>query len=127
MDMHRCSNCDSENRAEARFCKRCGVWLLPNCPFCNTILPSAAIFCDRCGRQLNTQMGSPPPVPEARPPSLSVTSHSQQEGPAISRSSFPHNESKPLPPPTVLGASELRQYIPEELMKKLQAARDQGI
>ncbi|MCB0239601.1 MAG: zinc ribbon domain-containing protein, partial [Anaerolineae bacterium] len=41
-----CSNCQTDNRDSARFCKRCGFWLLPDCPFCNTPLPEAALFCD---------------------------------------------------------------------------------
>ena len=124
MDSQRCSNCRSENRTEARFCKRCGFWLLPSCPFCNTILPEGAFFCDRCGRQLSPQLGSASPVPDARTPSLSVTSHARQEGPTASR--LPPKESKRSQPASPIGASELRQYIPEELMKKLQAARDKG-
>ena len=122
MDIHHCSNCHSENRAEARFCKRCGLWLLPNCPFCNTRLPEAALFCDQCGRQLNPQIVSTPPILDPRLSSPSVTLHSHQIPPPTSSSL---KESKRLQPPAAVG-TELRQYIPEELMRKLQAARDQG-
>src|SRR5512132_3051343 len=109
MTMHRCSNCQSENRAEARFCKRCGFWLLPNCPFCNTTLPEAALFCDHCGRHLNTQLGSTPRALDPWPPSPPVTSHSSQELPTPS--GFPLNESK-NPTPSAVATSELHQYIP---------------
>src|SRR5687768_4012227 len=120
MDTQRCSNCHSENRAEARFCKRCGLWLLANCPFCSARLPQAAFFCDHCGRQLNPQIVSTAPVQNTRLPNPSALSH-QAPHPA---SSLP-KESKRLQPPAAVG-TELRQYIPDELMKKLQAARDQG-
>ena len=117
MIMHRCSNCQADNRPEARFCKRCGFWLLPNCPFCNTLLPEAALFCDHCGRQLNPQTASAPQVLNA--PSPLVTS------PPVPKP-LPAKESKTPAPPSVLGSSELHQYVPRELMKKLQAARDKG-
>src|SRR3990170_3586076 len=118
------SNCHTENRPEARFCKRCGFWLLPNCPFCNATLPETALFCDRCGRQLNTQVGSTPEAPDPRPAAPLVASHSHQAAPTpitalpdVSKGSAPQSPSV---------QSELRQYIPQELMKKLEAARDMG-
>src|SRR5687768_12432173 len=81
MDIHRCSNCHSENRVEDRFCKRCGLWLLPNCPFCNTELSETSLFCDHCGRQLNTQIGGMPQTLDSFSSGLSVTSRSRQELP----------------------------------------------
>ena len=112
-----CSNCHVENRAEARFCKRCGFWLLPNCPFCNTLLPQAAVFCDHCGRQLNTQTSNLANMPE--PPHSLPSSHPQAESPSS-------KASKSVTSPAPIGTPELHQYIPRELMKKLQAARDTG-
>jgi class 3 adenylate cyclase/tetratricopeptide (TPR) repeat protein len=117
--MQRCSNCQTENRLEARFCKRCGFWLSSNCPFCNATLPEAALFCDHCGRQLNPQIASAPQVLTVPPPL--VTSPSQP-----GQKLLPTKESKNPATPSVLGTSELHQYIPRELMKKLQAARDTG-
>src|SRR6185503_7482343 len=125
MKLHRCSNCHTENRVEARFCKRCGFWLLPNCPFCNTVLPEAALFCDHCGRQLNTQIGSAIPTLDPGPSTHGVTSRSLQE--LSTPSTFLQKEAKSgIAPPSAVATSELHQYIPEELMKKLQAARDKG-
>ena len=107
---------------EARFCKRCGFWLLPNCPFCNAALPEAAFFCDHCGRQLNSQIGGgtqalgsvfPSPSAKARP-----------EPPASG--SLVQTETKAPSPSSAIATSGLHQYIPNELMKKLQAARNQG-
>ena len=124
MNSQRCSNCDSENRTEARFCKRCGFWLLAKCPFCNATLPEAAFFCDQCGRQLNSQAGSAHHPLDFLPPASPSFSHSYQE--RSSQSSFAQAESKAVAPSPTPAKSELRQYIPEELMRKLQAARDKG-
>ncbi len=124
-----CSNCQTDNRQEARFCKRCGFWLDPHCPFCNSLLPEAAIFCDRCGRQLteqaqtffqqprpistSTKIAQPTsPIPEAvprKPPAQPITVKSSESG-TISQ----------------LNGDQLQQYITEEMKSKLEAARDSG-
>jgi class 3 adenylate cyclase/tetratricopeptide (TPR) repeat protein len=124
MNNHRCSNCQTENRAEARFCKRCGFWLLPNCPFCNTTLPEAALFCDHCGRQLNIQIGSTPQAPGPGSPNFSLTSHLNEAPPTSGV--LLGKESKSPTPASSLVTSQLHQYIPKELMNKLQAAQDLG-
>ncbi len=124
MNSQHCSNCNSENRTEARFCKRCGFWLLAKCPFCNATLPEAALFCDQCGRQLNSQVGTAPHTADVHPPTRPGISHTHQE--RSTQSSFAQTESKDLVPSPGLAKSQLHQYIPEELMKKLQAARDKG-
>ena len=58
------------------------------------------------------------------PPASPSFSHSYQE--RSTQSSFAQTESEALVPPPALAKSELHQYIPEELMKKLQAARERG-
>src|SRR5215216_5075793 len=124
MNSQHCSNCNSENRTEARFCKRCGSWLLAKCPFCNSTLPEAALFCDQCGRALNPQVASTSPAPNPQPHSPAVTSPSHQESPTPS--SFLRKEPQSPSRGSTVGTSELHQYIPEELMKKLQVAREKG-
>ena len=124
MNNHFCSNCHTENRAEARFCKRCGFWLLPNCPFCNTILPEAALFCDHCGRQLNTLVGGTTHSLIHQSADTLVTSRPPQALPTTS-AALPKAPKNPVPESAAV-TSELHQYIPNELMKKLQAAQDKG-
>jgi adenylate cyclase len=45
----RCSSCDHENRAKARFCAACGAALPRGCASCGAELPEHARFCDACG------------------------------------------------------------------------------
>jgi class 3 adenylate cyclase/tetratricopeptide (TPR) repeat protein len=119
MNSQRCSNCQADNRMEARFCKRCGFWLLDKCPFCNVTLPEAALFCDHCGRQLNPQSGS-----------ASFSSNALAAQPFREETSVPTTSPRAITKistsSSTLPSSELHQYIPQELMKKLQAARATG-
>ena len=122
-----CSNCQSDNRQEARFCKRCGFWVSSNCPFCNVALPEAALFCDHCGRQLNG--GS---LAVTHPPLISSQSESPQTPQARSKSLpiQPRPEPAPVSSTGTSGpqsnGSQLQQYISEEMRSKLEAARAGG-
>lgn len=77
----KCSNCNFENRADARFCKQCGQPLpaqptppatLPPpgdiCPACGATAKPGARFCPRCGKPL----AAPPPSP-AQPLPMTAT------------------------------------------------------
>lgn len=112
-----CSNCKTENRIESKFCRRCGLWLLANCPYCDCRLLDGSLFCDHCGRSLNSQVTNTLPPPSAGRPEASQ----------------PHLEAGSIPiqtlhPATPVGASEaasqLQQFIPDELLRKLEVARD---
>lgn len=48
-----CPTCQTPNRDLARFCRACGLWLVPHCPFCNAEIPVASAFCDQCGRRIS--------------------------------------------------------------------------
>ncbi|NJN44392.1 MAG: zinc ribbon domain-containing protein [Anaerolineae bacterium] len=48
-----CTACGTPNRDLARFCRGCGLWLLPRCPFCNLEIPKPSAFCDQCGRRIS--------------------------------------------------------------------------
>jgi Double zinc ribbon len=45
----KCSRCQQENPARARFCLGCGARLAVSCQKCGTELPGAARFCLQCG------------------------------------------------------------------------------
>ncbi len=75
-----CPSCGFNNRADARFCKRCGTHLLTEaaapqvegrtCPGCGAALRSGARFCKRCGTQVEAQdrPAAPPSTPHRREP-----------------------------------------------------------
>jgi class 3 adenylate cyclase/tetratricopeptide (TPR) repeat protein len=45
----RCSNCQCDNRADARFCEDCGAALGRACPNCGVQVSTTAKFCSQCG------------------------------------------------------------------------------
>ncbi len=97
-----CSSCQAKNPDQAKFCMQCGATLANTCPQCNTELPAEARFCFRCGHQIGGASTPPvadPPVPVA-PPAPEPVSESVQE--------------------------RLSQYIPPELLSKLESARASG-
>jgi class 3 adenylate cyclase/tetratricopeptide (TPR) repeat protein len=47
-----CPTCQTENRAEARFCRACGGALALTCPSCHASVAAEQSFCDECGHDL---------------------------------------------------------------------------
>ena len=97
-----CPNCQTTNRDIATFCKECGHLLGTSCPRCGSELPKAANFCDICGHNL----ANPVDLHKQAPRPLTVNSTA--------------------PPPPKAAQSHLHQYIPEELLAKLEAAEFAG-
>src|SRR5215510_5860556 len=50
-----CSQCQHENREEAKFCEACGSKLELSCPACGKQVRPGAAFCDNCGTPLKPQ------------------------------------------------------------------------
>src|SRR5689334_22971622 len=48
----KCSRCQHENPANAKFCLECGVRLTLTCPKCRSELPPSAKFCFECGERI---------------------------------------------------------------------------
>jgi class 3 adenylate cyclase/tetratricopeptide (TPR) repeat protein len=117
-----CSNCHQANRPGAFFCKHCGHALA--CPRCRMILQDPGDYCDNCGQALAADtlfaaaplsqsqprpLESPKPEPAPEPPPPPATpAASDQERPVAS------------------GQSYLDQFVPHELMAKVEAARAGG-
>ncbi len=70
----RCSSCQTENLAAAKFCMECGAALNAQCAGCGAALPEGARFCVECGRPVAaggngaTRPTPPPPEPRAYTP-----------------------------------------------------------
>lgn len=59
----KCSNCGSENKDGAKFCRECGAEIAEKeqavgesiCPECGNQLMKGALFCNRCGRNVSSE------------------------------------------------------------------------
>lgn len=51
-----CATCHTQNRGEAKFCKKCGGPLLRPCPRCGNRNSPECNFCDQCGHGLTLLM-----------------------------------------------------------------------
>ena len=91
-----CPQCATTNPDGAKFCFNCGHALSLNCPNCATNLPAGAKFCFNCGHQMGAAI---PPAPVTPPPPV----------------------AKAVP-----AESRLQQFIPKELLSKLESARSGG-
>jgi class 3 adenylate cyclase/tetratricopeptide (TPR) repeat protein len=49
----KCPKCQFDNRAVAKFCKKCGAKLELVCPACKCSVQSDSVFCDECGHNLS--------------------------------------------------------------------------
>jgi hypothetical protein len=56
--MH-CTNCDTENAADRKFCKECGTALQVVCPSCGTGNEPGDKFCGNCGTGLTPAAAAP--------------------------------------------------------------------
>ncbi len=149
-----CANCQTTNADDANFCLNCGYRITLTCPRCSRRFPSHARFCDGCGQAVGADLRVRPPAPVAaeRPPvpppaanamSASPTAPVQEAAMSASPTAPPQPDGGTVPPPQArpenrrraaepvsdqpsLAASPLAQYIPRELLKKLEAARSSG-
>jgi class 3 adenylate cyclase/tetratricopeptide (TPR) repeat protein len=92
-----CPSCSNENPDGAAFCMKCGTpQKPPGCPDCGADRPEGAAFCMKCGHRF---ADSTPAATPAKPP-------------------------PPAPAPDA--GAQLRQFVPEELLNKLEAAQNSG-
>lgn len=137
-----CRLCQASNREEANYCRNCGTLLEEHCPRCEFAVNQEMYFCDNCGLML------------VEPPGYSwwkSQNADRQFFYADKRSSLPavrtwkgtgtdRDSSQPariaagkaiqaaagLNKPSSAPGSQLQQYIPSELLSKLDAARSSG-
>lgn len=117
-----CPTCQTANREGARFCKNCGTFLAQLCPQCRRELPDRAKFCDACGFALTAQTRAtiPPPAPAQQIP-LAPSQTTTPPPPLLAETRLPNADAV-----TSAEQAKLQQYIPKELLKKLNAAVSGG-
>jgi class 3 adenylate cyclase/tetratricopeptide (TPR) repeat protein len=59
----RCPRCQTENRADARFCEECGARMEQPCPSCGSPVGAGKKFCGNCGASLTEKAAERPPGP----------------------------------------------------------------
>ena len=91
----KCPNCGTLNREGAKFCSNCGTSLAANCLNCGFSLDPGARFCSNCGHPV----GGPVAAAVVASPATEATPQAE----------------------TSMG--RLQQYVPKELIGKLEAAR----
>ncbi len=94
-----CPACGANNANGARFCSNCGTKLALACSNCGAEATAGAKFCTNCGQQLPVATQTAMPAASAIAP---LTSTPAQTG-------------------------SLDRFVPKELLKKLEAARDAGL
>ncbi len=104
-----CPNCQIANPEGARFCFNCGTAMQIACSNCGTQLAPAARFCFNCGQ----------PVKRDQEPGVGGQGSGAREQVSVAPSVADPQPASPGPSVD----SRLQQYIPKELLGKLQAAR----
>ncbi len=119
-----CPQCQTENRPEANFCRRCGRLLVDHCPRCGVSLLPDSDFCDHCGRPLTPAAALGWAAGGDRSHALG-RQHADQT--RFTAPAAPEEApSVEIPSPAAPNPPKLERYIPEELREKLDAARAAG-
>ncbi|MBN4064636.1 AAA family ATPase [Dehalococcoides mccartyi] len=104
-----CQKCNTENPDQAKFCMGCGDALQNTCPECATELPSGAKFCFSCGAKIGVAaIAQTDDVPSNAGPTATSTDTADTKPTAVAESD---------------ALSRLAQYVPPELLSKLESAR----
>jgi class 3 adenylate cyclase/predicted ATPase len=113
-----CSHCQHPNSASAFFCKRCGHPVV--CPRCRIVLEEPLNYCDNCGQLLVSESDSQIFAP-SRP-----ASHSRPEAKVDPHIQPIERGAPAVEAPVLSQGTRLEQFVPNELMAKLEAARTSG-
>jgi predicted amidophosphoribosyltransferase len=70
----RCSRCQHENEAGARFCEECAAPMARACTNCGRQLSPAAKFCPECAHPTGVSV-APPPAPRFGSPHFYTPKH----------------------------------------------------
>lgn len=125
-----CPVCQTANEEDANFCLNCGHKLVVVCPRCSRRVNSRANYCDRCGLALNALNRGETVQPEDQPANIL-----QRPDQVATLTTKPASQPVEAPPPVEAKRSAMQapavesalaQYIPAELMRKLEMARTSG-
>lgn len=108
-----CTSCGHDNTASAKFCQECGMPMPKACPQCAAPLPPGAKFCANCGHRVSPSAPAPKGVANA----LATTPGHAPAAAAVSPSVAPASAE-----PSAEPSARLRQYIPKELLGRLESA-----
>ena len=135
-----CPICQTSNREEANYCKHCGNILFRSCPRCHNELLESVIFCDNCGLRLMDPPGfswwaQDQAITSRMSSNVEQAPLTDFQSPARMTSSFHRtdiDQKANIQTRTAQAAQEksgnslLQQYIPKELLEKIEAARASG-
>jgi class 3 adenylate cyclase/tetratricopeptide (TPR) repeat protein len=121
MEQITCPNCGRQNPDTHNFCSFCGERLVDHCPRCGFDLVGEVNFCGNCGLGL-TPRSQFLWLPDGAPAAGRPAAHSLHTvPPPASKADYEQPASVERP-----ASNGLEQYIPRELMAKLEAARAHG-
>ncbi len=126
MEQITCPNCGRQNPDAHNFCSFCGERLVDRCPRCGFQLVGEVNFCGNCGLGLTPRsqfLWLPNGAPTANRPAADSV---QFVPPPAAKPASEQLASVERPAPSGLAQNGLEQYIPKELMAKLEAARAYG-
>ncbi|HSF82134.1 MAG TPA: adenylate/guanylate cyclase domain-containing protein [Anaerolineales bacterium] len=133
-----CPACQTPNRESANYCLNCGSLLMQACPRCHNPLPETPSYCDHCGLRLVDPAGynwwqaadsraARSAAPSNEKPATALKPPQPAPAPSAPASTITPPPSQPATPvakPAI--DSQLQQYIPKELLTKLDAVRTHG-
>ncbi|MEP6773970.1 MAG: adenylate/guanylate cyclase domain-containing protein [Chloroflexota bacterium] len=105
-----CPTCKTHNPEGAKFCFNCGTTLAINCRNCGTRLLANARFCFNCG----TPVATSSPATAVQTPSTEYPVPGEKELVGTPSTANPALDTS---------LARLQQYIPKELLSKLETAR----
>jgi class 3 adenylate cyclase/tetratricopeptide (TPR) repeat protein len=129
MEQINCPHCGRQNPHTHNYCSFCGRVLAESCPRCGFKLAGEVDFCGNCGLGLTPRsqflwLGDQLPAGGRWTAALAPRPPAEFVAPAAERE--PEKQAAAERPEPLAGQPTLEQYIPAELMSKLDAARARG-
>src|SRR6202050_3258381 len=113
----RCSKCETDNAANAKFCAECGAALESRCVSCGAENPPNAKFCIQCGARVGAASSAKTPLPASGPTNRPTLT----ERPAVEDAQLPDGERKTVTAlfADIKGSMDLMEGIDPEQARAL--------